>query len=562
VADGRRAVAGRPCEGGVQTTDASHGAAKGRTVNTVSAPFGPLDRLAERAETLAGAWAARARASTTVGRERALLRLCGVGGLDAAGRPLAWSVVDRYLAGRRGRLGSGLLLPFAMALVEYDLQPQRLALDVASGAVDLGMEAELLRESDRRAVAEEEARRLAAAAIDRIDANRTARRELLDVLGDPQRPWIGMTLADPDIEAALGAARRALDAGVDLVQVAVPIGRELADRLRDAGLEAPVWRPRDGEGASAEADHAPTGSQRALTALRRHLDEIAAQRRNYVRLAAIPPPLGGPELAVVAAFERVDVADADVMTEIVGGRVAPERALADHAFAHSLLARAGVIVSISAGPLVVAPDLASGVPSDPETRAGRALALQALSVAIARGNGLSTDQLIIGAMPSWLVGESQPAARAAAEIAIRRTLFAGMSLTFDEPAGDMRRSAAETWSAIVAAIAPSGPIGGLILLRASPESDRAAARARLTARVTADLEGSLTRPELSGLALDHARSTVTAAVATLDLLADHGWRSVLGDSPDGQDQVRLGADSVAERTETFDPFATALAAAG
>src|SRR5687767_15672205 len=129
--------------------------------NAVSAPLGPLDRLAERAETLAGAWAARARASTTVGRERALLRLCGVGGLDAAGRPLAWAVVDRYLAARRGRLGNGLLLPFAMALVEYDLQPQRLALDVASGAVDLGMEAELLRESDRRAVAEEEARRLA-----------------------------------------------------------------------------------------------------------------------------------------------------------------------------------------------------------------------------------------------------------------------------------------------------------------------------------------------------------------------------------------------------------------
>jgi hypothetical protein len=531
-------------------------------VSAASGSLGPLDRLAERAETLAGAWAARARASTSVGRERALLRLCGVGGLDAAGRPLAWSVVDRYLAGRRGRLGSGLLLPFAMALVEYDLQPQRLALDVASGAVDLGMEAELLRESDRRAVAEEEARRLATAAIDRIDANRTARRELLDVLGEPQRPWIGMTLADPDIDAALTAARRALDAGVDLVRVAVPIGRELADRLRDAGLEAPVWRPRDGEGASADADHAPTGSQRALTALRRHLDEIAAQRRNYVRLAAIPPPLGGPELSVVAAFERVDMADADVMTEIVGGRVAPERALADHAFAHSLFARAGVIVSLSAGPLVVAPDLASGVPSDPATRAGRALALQALSVAIARGNGLPSDQLLVGAMPSWLVGESQPAARAAAEVAIRQALFAGMSLTFEEPPGDMRRSATDTWSAIVAAIAPAGPSGGLILLRASPDSDRSAGRARLSARVTADLAGSLIPHELSGLALDHARATVTAAVATLELLADRGWRSVLGDSPEGQDQARLGADSVAERTETFDPFAAALAFSG
>jgi len=101
--------------------------------------LGPLDRLLERAETLAGAWTARARGSTTVGRERALLRMFGISGLDTAGRPLAWAVVDRYLAGGPDRLGGGIVLPFAMALAEYDVDPQRLALDVSSGAVDLGM---------------------------------------------------------------------------------------------------------------------------------------------------------------------------------------------------------------------------------------------------------------------------------------------------------------------------------------------------------------------------------------------------------------------------------------
>src|SRR3954470_4459726 len=152
--------------------------------------LGPLDRLADRAATLAGAWAGRARASTTVGRERAMLRMFGVNGLDAAGRPLAWSVVDRSLAGGPDRLGGGVLLPFAMALAEYDLDPQRLALDIASGAVDLGMEASLLREPERRAIAEAEAGRLIGAAVERIDANRTARAELIDVLGEPRRPWI------------------------------------------------------------------------------------------------------------------------------------------------------------------------------------------------------------------------------------------------------------------------------------------------------------------------------------------------------------------------------------
>src|SRR3954452_17251853 len=153
--------------------------------------LGPLDRLIERANTLGAAWTARARASTTVGRERALLRMFGVSGLDAAGRPLAWSVVDRYLGGGPGRLGGGIALPFAIALAKYDLDPQRLALDVASGAVDLGLPGGLRRESDGRAIAEEEARRLIGAAFEGIDANRTPRAELIDVLGEPHRPWIG-----------------------------------------------------------------------------------------------------------------------------------------------------------------------------------------------------------------------------------------------------------------------------------------------------------------------------------------------------------------------------------
>lgn len=527
----------------------------------MTAAYGPIDRLAERAETLAGAWAARARNSTTIGRERALLRLFGVNGLDAAGRPLAWAAVDRYLAGARGRLGGGVVMPFAMGLVEYDLAPQRLALDVASGAVDLGLEAELLREADRRAIAEEEARRLTAAALERIDANRTARRELRDVLGDPGRPWVGTTIVDPEINEALAAITGLFEAGADLVQVEVPIGRELADRLRDAGLDAPIWRPRDREAGGDAAEPVPTGSQRALTALRRRLDEVAAQRRNYVRMATVAPPLGAPESAVVAAYERVDIAESDPLAEIVAGRVAPERALADHAFAHALLARAGVTVAVSAGPLVVAPDLARGMPSDPATRAGRALALQALSIAIARGNGIAADQLVAGALPGWLVGEPDAAARALADVALRQALHPGIALAFDEPPADARRSG-DAWSAIVAAVAPAAPASALILRRPSPDTARAIAASRLGASIAAQLAAAREPIALAGIALDHARGTVDAAVATLERLADDGWRSVLGDPPDAGDRIRLGADSVAERTETFDPLEVALTTIG
>jgi hypothetical protein len=468
--------------------------------------------------------------------------------------------VDRYLAGGPGRLGGGVLLPFAMALVEYDVDPQRLALDVASGAVDLGMEAALLREPERRAVAEEEARRLVTAAVERIDANRTARAELVAVLGEPRRPWIGAAIGEPDLADALQAARVAVDSGADLLQIDVPIGRELSDRLRRAGREAPTWQPRSGvegrTGSEGEVEVAPTGSQRALAAVRRELDEAAAQRRAYVRLAIVPPALGVPESAIVAGFERIDVMRSDTLEEIVDGHVAPDRALADHAFGQAILGRAGVTVAIGAGPLVVAPDLARGVPSSPEARAGRALALQLLSAAIARGNGIGAEQLVLGALTPWLAGESEPVARAVGEIALRRALFPRSGLVLEEPPG-ADRGTADTWPALAAAVQP-GEGATVSVVRRAPSA--AAIRAsRVASIVAGELEGAFEGRRPSGSALEHAQATSAAALRTLEQLADEGWRAVIGDGPADSADARLGADAVTERSDPFDPLGRELA---
>ena len=229
--------------------DRSSAPSKARGSTRASTSFGALDRLTALAESEAGAWAARARSTTTAGQERAILRLFGVHGLDRSGRPLAGAVVDRWqVADPHNRTG-GVTLPFAMALLEYDLVPQQLALDVAAGTVDLAMEAELLREPDRRAVAEVEANRLADAAIERIDANRVVRREILSLLGEPVQPWIGMTLDEPDVEGALDQMGRLVAGGVDLVRVEIPVGRELADRLSAAGLEVPRLEAATASGA-------------------------------------------------------------------------------------------------------------------------------------------------------------------------------------------------------------------------------------------------------------------------------------------------------------------------
>jgi hypothetical protein len=545
-----------------------------------NATFDAIDRLAERAETLAGAWGARARASTTLGQERALLRLFGVTGLDRSGRPLAGAAVDRWLASAQDGLGGGVALPFAMALLEYDLEPQQLAMDVASGAVDLALEAELLREPDRRAVAETEAARLAGAAIERMDSDRVARRELVDLLGEARRPWLGTTVAEPGLDEALDEVADLAAAGYDLLRVEVPIGRELADKLQHAGFDVPEWRPHEGHGfrprssghgaggSAGEADEldasepAPSGSQRALARLRRVADGVAAERRGYVRLAMAIPPLGVPEGAVVASSERVDLVEADPVAEIVAGGVDPDRALADHAFARRLHRRADTLVSIGPGPLVVAPDLASGVPSDVATRSGRALALQLVGVALARADGIATERIVVGAYPAWLADEAAATARVLAEVAIRRRAFPDQLMRFDEPVGHGEESAAvAAWPYLLsAALARAGSMS-VVMRRPHADPKRAVAEGRAAAATAAEVaEVSVSGP-LGGVAEAHASAMLAAAMATLERLSDLGWRAVVGEPPRRGDRgegvvarVAIGGDAVAERTETFDPL--------
>ena len=519
--------------------------------------LGPIARLVDQADTLAAAWHARARISTTAGQERALLRLFGVHGLDRAGQPLASEVVDRYLAGGPGRLGSGVILPFSAALLEYDLPPQTLALEVSAGTIDLGLEAELLRDAGRRAAAEAHATTLIGAARERIDANRTARRELLDLLGDAPTPWVGVPVSPTDADLARSAIRQLTQDGADLVQVTVPVGRELAGLLHGVGIDVPGEPDYAARGRRSADEPTPSGSQRGLAILRRAADEAAAERRSYVRLATVAPGLAAPEQAVVAAFERIDVVVADPVAEIVDERVDPDRALADHAFAHRLYQRAGSLIFISAGPLVVAPDLSRGVPSSAATRAGRALALQMLSVALARHAGVAADQLVPSALPRWLVDEPDSLALAIAQVVVRRAAFEDLALAFAEPSrepGAAANVSAAQWTLLVGAALPFAGRVAFIARDADGAFGGDARSIRSASLIAAEVAASTDTRAIHGPMLEQARATVEAATRTLEQLADVGWRAVLGEPLGGQTSKRLGADAVVERTEGFDPL--------
>jgi hypothetical protein len=527
------------------------------------------ERVRALATPLAAAWAAGALRSTSVGVERAVLRSFGVAGLARDGRPLAWSVVDRWLASDRSALGSGVALGFALAMLEYDQGPQRIALDIASGAVELAMEARLLDESDRRATAEMEARRLAQTALERIDAQRTARHELLAVLGDARRPWLGAETREPLANAAAAEAAGLARAGVDVVRVAVPSGRELVDRLLDLGLDIPGPVPFGQSGGTAEDEaSAPAGSQRGLARLRSTLDEAAAERGAYVRLATTAPALSAPEQAVVAATERIDMAAADPFAEVVEGGVDPDRALIDHVFAHRLYARAGTTLLLGPGPVVVAPDLERGTAPRPEDLAGRALALQLLAAELAVAAGMAPGAVAIGALPEQPLLGRPAASRALADIVVRSAVLPEHPLALvapspDESAGGSRVRA--TWERVVDAALAWGLDIELVLRPDRTSAEEAvgpgavATGGHLAAIDVADArreaEDRSGTPVLYGEAAAHATAMLDAAERTLLGLRDEGWRSVLGEAPVQGRPRGIGADAIAERTDAFDPYA-------
>ena len=528
----------------------------------MSSPLRGIDRVLALAEPLAGAWAARANAATTVGRERATVRLFGVSGLDRAGRPLAWSVVDRWLGSEGVSLGSGIALPFALAMLEYEQSAQEVALDVASGAIDLGLEARMLLEGEPRANTEAAALRLGRSALERIDANRTARRELLDVLGDAPTPWLAGEVGVTSTLEAIGAAARLVLGGADVVRVAIPTGRELAMRLLDLGLEAPdaqlgelagagarrgrpgfagrlaaragvapghagrgrcrAWCVRPAFHRSAPAVGTGTGRGRGLRA-RGHGGGRSVHRDRRGRSG----PRSGhrrPRLRPPAPSPRRD-------------GVAPGRRPARR--------RPGAHPG----------DRPRRRPSVPD---GHWRSRWSRRVLRSR-TGCSRPTSRSAACPPS--SSRSPTPRSAAS---RRWPCDGRSCraipspSVRPPTGgsDPTDATAVLWSHLVGALLPIAAPTAAVLRRDPVERFAAAAAdhraAVLVARATAEGLGSRT---LKGPAAGHASEMLEEAARTLEALRDEGWRAVLGATPAPMRPSGMGADAVAERTESLDPFA-------
>ncbi len=266
-----------------------------------------------------------ARTHTTVSIERAVLRLAGLTGADAAGMPWVNRLTDAVAA--QVGLGGGVAVPVWDALLTgryADLS--ELAQKAATGGVTFSTVSGQRAQRAHRA-----ARAAVTTGIARIDAHRREREQLIGTLADPPKPWIYLIVATGDIHEDIPQAQAAAREGADVIAVIRSTGQSLLDYVP--------------EGATREGYAGTYATQENFRLMRAALDEVSHELGRYVRLTNYASGLCMPEIATLAGLERLDMMLNDCMYGIIFRDINPRRTFIDQRFSRQIHARAGIVIN-------------------------------------------------------------------------------------------------------------------------------------------------------------------------------------------------------------------------
>lgn len=257
---------------------------------------------------------------TTKSVERATLRLMGLDGIvgdDEIPRP---NVLVDHLG---GEVRHGAALFVANGVLRTGKTPDALCDAVYAGELDL----KALPLADRARLTSF-ARELIEPGLERVAAQRGHREERLRPK-DPG-PIVYVIVATGNIyEDALQAANAARS-GADIISVIRSTVQSLLDYV-------PYGATTEGFGGSY-------ATQENFRIVRRALDEVSDELGRYVRLSNYASGLCMPEIAVMAAMERLDVLVNDCMYGILFRDINMRRTLVDQHFSRMVNALAGMLI--------------------------------------------------------------------------------------------------------------------------------------------------------------------------------------------------------------------------
>ena len=261
---------------------------------------------------------------TTVAVERTLCRLLGIDGIDDNQIPLPNIVVDELK--ERGVLSQGALFYVANAMVNTGLLPQQVAEKISDGSLDitkLPIASKIEIDSKLNPIINE--------SIIRIKARRARREEYLNQVGENPKPYLYVIVATGNIYEDVVQAEAAARQGADVIAVIRTTGQSLLDYVP--------------YGATTEGFGGTFATQENFRIMRSALDKVGEEIGRYIRLCNYCSGLCMPEIAVMGAFEGLDVMLNDALYGILFRDINMQRTLIDQFFSRVINGFAGVIIN-------------------------------------------------------------------------------------------------------------------------------------------------------------------------------------------------------------------------
>ena len=261
---------------------------------------------------------------TTVAVERTLCRLLGIDGVDANAVPLPNVVVDSLKAA--GVLGDGALFYVGNAMTVTGKTPMEIAEETADGKLDITkLEIRPKAEIDRALEAPIKA------SVEKIKARRKRREDYIEKIGEGPKPYIYVIVATGNIYEDVVQAEAAARQGADIIAVIRTTGQSLLDYVP--------------YGATTEGFGGTYATQENFRIMRQALDKVGEEVGRYIRLCNYCSGLCMPEIAVMGAFEGLDVMLNDALYGILFRDINMQRTMIDQFFSRVINGFAGVIIN-------------------------------------------------------------------------------------------------------------------------------------------------------------------------------------------------------------------------
>ena len=283
-----------------------------------------VDRARQLARAIAEDVQSFADGYTTVAVERTICRLLGIDGVDENEVPLPNVVVDSLKDA--GVLGQGVLFYVGNAMVSTGKTPQEIAEAVADGSLDLSK----IPISDKKKV-DAVLQPVMTASVDRIRARRTRRENYLRTLGEGPKPYLYIIVATGNIYEDVVQAEAGARQGADVIAVIRTTGQSLLDYVP--------------YGATTEGFGGTYATQENFRIMRAALDKVGEEVGRYIRLCNYCSGLCMPEIAIMGAFEGLDVMLNDALYGILFRDINMQRTLVDQFFSRVINGFAGVIIN-------------------------------------------------------------------------------------------------------------------------------------------------------------------------------------------------------------------------